>query len=42
MGRNPKTREPAPIAARRVVTFRPSGALRSRVGARLSGTGEDA
>lgn len=31
-GRNPKTGEEAPIAARRVVTFRPSPMLKSRVG----------
>ncbi len=30
-GRNPKTGEEAPIAARRVVTFRPSPMLKSRV-----------
>lgn len=27
-GRNPKTRDPMPIAARKVVVFRPSAALR--------------
>jgi len=31
-GRNPKTGEQAPIAARRVVTFRPSPMLKSLVG----------
>ncbi len=31
-GRNPKTGEEAPIAARRVVTFRPSPMLKSQVG----------
>jgi integration host factor subunit alpha len=31
-GRNPKTGEEAPIAARRVVTFRPSPMLKSLVG----------
>ena len=32
-GRNPKTKAPATISARRVVTFRPSGLLRARVAA---------
>ena len=36
MGRNPKTGEEAPIAARRVVSFRPSRILRDRVDAALS------
>lgn len=31
IGRNPRTLEPVPIRARRVVTFRPSTALRERV-----------
>ena len=31
-GRNPKTGDEAPIAARRVVTFRPSPMLKSQVG----------
>lgn len=31
MGRNPKTGEPAVIAARRVVTFRPCSEFRDRV-----------
>ena len=31
VGRNPRTREEVPIAARRVVTFRPSAALRERI-----------
>lgn len=31
IGRNPRTREEVPIAARRVVTFRPSAALRERI-----------
>ncbi|MBY9067062.1 integration host factor subunit alpha [Hyphomonas sp. WL0036] len=31
-GRNPKTGQEAPIAARRVVTFRPSPMLKSQVG----------
>ena len=30
-GRNPKTGEPAPIPARRVVTFRPSHVLKMRI-----------
>ena len=30
-GRNPKTGEPARIPPRRVVTFKPSGALKARV-----------
>ena len=41
MGRNPKTREPAPIAARRVVVFRPSLVLKERIGERLTRAGED-
>ena len=41
MGRNPKTREPGPIAARRVVVFRPSGNLKKRIGERLTRAGED-
>ncbi len=32
MGRNPKTGVPAVISARRVVSFRPSGEFRERVG----------
>ena len=31
LGRNPKTREPAPISARRVVVFKPSAVLKSRM-----------
>ena len=31
VGRNPRTREEVPIAARRVVTFRASTALRDRI-----------
>lgn len=31
IGRNPRTREEVPIAARRVVTFRASAALRDRI-----------
>ena len=42
MGCNPKTREPAPVAGCRVVTFRPSRVPRGRVDARRSGAGEDA
>ncbi len=38
-GRNPKTGEEIPIAARRVVTFRPGQKLRARVDA-YAGTGE--
>lgn len=30
-GRNPRTGEPVPVQARRVVTFRPSRVLRSRM-----------
>ncbi len=41
MGRNPKTREPVLIAARRVVVFRPSGVLKKRIGERLTRAGED-
>ncbi len=32
-GRNPKTKVPVTISARRVVTFRPSGLLRAQVAA---------
>ncbi len=38
-GRNPKTGEKIPVAARRVVTFRPGKKLQSRVDA-YAGTGE--
>ena len=31
LGRNPKTREPAPISARRVVVFKPSAVLKRRM-----------
>ena len=41
MGRNPKTREPAPIAARRVAVFRPSGVLKEQVDERLTKAAED-
>ena len=37
MGRNPKTGTPAPVAARQVVAFRPSRALKTGVNARMSG-----
>ena len=37
MGRNPKTGTPAPVAARRVVVFRPSQTLKTGVSARMSG-----
>ena len=33
-GRNPKTRVPATVSARRVVTFKPSGLLRVRINER--------
>ena len=38
-GRNPKTLEAAPIAARRVVAFRASKVLRKRIAESLSGNG---
>ena len=38
VGRNPKTGVPAPIAARRVVVFRPSRTLKNRVNAGKLGT----
>jgi len=38
-GRNPKTGEPIPITARRVVTFRPGQKLKARVEA-YAGTGQ--
>ena len=41
IGRNPKTGEPAPIAARRVVRFRPSRMLSERINAALSDGGKD-
>ena len=41
MGRNPKTREPAPIAARRVVVYRSSGVLKEGIGKRLTRAGEE-
>ena len=39
-GRNPKTGEPAPIAARRVVAFRPSTVLKQRIAKRMDGAGD--
>ena len=40
-GRNPKTGEPAPIPARRAVTFRPSQVLKMRIAERRVGTGSE-
>ena len=40
-GRNPKTVEPAPIPAHRVVSFRSSARLRKRIGDTLSGAGDE-
>ena len=40
LGRNPKTREPAPISARRVVVFKPSAVLKRRMAEGMAGTGE--
>ena len=37
MGRNPKTGEPAPIPAKRVVMFKASGVLKERVKRALEG-----
>ena len=42
MGRNPKTRVPAPISARHVVVFRASGKLKERLGDALGGIAEGA
>ena len=39
-GRNPRTLEAAPIAARRVVVFRASKVLRKRIAESLSGNGQ--
>ena len=36
-GRNPRTGEPAPISARRVVAFRPSNRLKQRIAERMDG-----
>ena len=41
-GRNPRTGEPAPIPARRVVTFRPSQALKMRIAEGRADTGNEA
>ena len=38
-GRNPRTGEPAPIRARRVVAFRPSRILRQRIAEKTDGAG---
>ena len=40
VGRNPKTGEPAPIPARRVVAFRPSTILKQRIAERMDGAGD--
>ena len=41
-GRNPRTGEEAPIAARRVVTFRASAKLKARVMAGMAGAADGA
>ena len=41
-GRNPKTGEAAPISPRRVVVFRPSAILKTRIAERMAGRGTDA
>ena len=41
-GRNPKTGEPAPIAARRVVVFKPSAKLKNLINEAMAGTGNGA
>ena len=41
LGRNPKTGEPAPISARRVVVFKPSAVLKRRMAEGMAGTGDD-
>ena len=41
-GRNPRTREEAPITARRVVTFRASAKLKARVMAGMAGAADGA
>ena len=41
VGRNPKTREEAPILARRVVTFRASAKLRKRVAEGMADAEDD-
>ena len=40
-GRNPRTGEPAPIPARRVVTFRPSQVLKMRIAEGRADTGNE-
>ena len=40
VGRNPKTREPVLIDARRVAVFRPSRVLKERINERLTGARE--
>ncbi len=40
-GRNPRSGEEAPITARRVVTFRASAKLKTRVMAGMAGSGDD-
>ena len=40
-GRNPKTGESAPIAARRVVVFRPSQVLKMRIAEGRTDTGDE-
>ena len=42
VGRNPRTREEAPIVARRVVTFRASAKLKERVAAGMAGAEDGA
>ena len=42
MGRNPKTGEPAPIVARRIVVFRPSAVLKKRIADGTAGAGDGA
>ena len=39
-GGNPRTGEPAPIAARRVVAFRPSMVLKRRIAEGMDGAGD--
>ena len=42
MGRNPRTGEPAAVSPRRVIAFRPSQKLKSRIQKGLAGIGTDA
>ena len=42
MGRNPRTGEPAAVSPRRVIAFRPSRILKSRIQEGLAGIGTDA